>query len=65
MILFEICRKYFENSYNIEEWHVGTLKVLPKKGDVTNPNNERVINLLDVVSKTISLSSNKKFSRYF
>ena len=53
--LFEICSDFFENKVNIEEWQIGVLKILPKKGDLTNPNNWRRINLLDVVSKVISI----------
>ena len=30
------------------------LKLLPKKGDLSNPNNWRGISLLDIVSKIIS-----------
>ena len=53
--LFEICSDFFENKKDIEEWQIGVLKILPKKGDLSNPNNWRGINLLDVVSKVISI----------
>ena len=54
-ILFEMCSKYFEGNYDIKEWQVGSLTILLKKGDLSNPNNWRSINLLDVISKTISI----------
>ena len=34
---------------------MGSLKILLKKGDLTNPNNWRGINLLDISSKVVSL----------
>ena len=52
--LFEICSDFFENKVDIKEWQIGVLKIL-QKGDLTNPNNWRRINLLDVVSKVISI----------
>ena len=55
IILFEICSKHFEGDCDILEWQVGTLTILPKKRDLINPNNLRGINLLNVVSKTISI----------
>ena len=55
MELFKICGKYFEGNYDMKEWQVGSLTILPKKGDLTNPNNLRSINLLDIVSNTISI----------
>ena len=55
MFLFKICYDYFENIQEIEEWQKGCLKILPKKGNLSDPNNLRVINLLDVVSKVMSL----------
>ena len=55
IILCKICSRYFEGNYDINEWQVGSLTILPKKRDLTNPNNWRGINLLDVASKTISI----------
>ena len=34
---------------------IENLKILPKKGDLSNPNNWREINFLDVVSKLMSI----------
>ena len=53
--MFDIWRQYFNDEVNIEEWQRGSLKILPKKGDLANPNNWRGINLLDVTSKVISI----------
>ena len=33
------------------EWEIGKLKILPKKGDLTNPGNHRVIMMLEVSYK--------------
>ena len=54
-ILFEICSDYFNNQTEIEERKIGNLKILPKKGDLSKPNNGRGINLLHVVSKVVSI----------
>ena len=50
LILFQICSDSLDNDVIIEDWKVGNLKILQKKGDSSNPNNWRGINLLDVVS---------------
>ena len=55
IILFKVCSKYFDWNCDSEECQVGSLTILPKKGDLTNSNNWRGINLLDAVSKTISI----------
>ena len=55
LILFRLCAEYFDNTVDIEEWLMGSLKILPKKGDLMNPNNWRGIILLDISSKVVSL----------
>ena len=55
LFLFQICYDYFENDQEIEEWQKGCLKILPKKGNLSDPNNWRGIDFLDVVSKVMSL----------
>jgi hypothetical protein len=40
--------------YDIEDWHSVTLKLLPKKGDLSLPKNYHPISLLDVLSKILS-----------
>ena len=45
------------------EWLIASLKVLPKKGDLKNPNNWRGIILLDVNSKIISIFINTKLQK--
>ena len=55
MRFFKICSEYFNDELDIEEWKIGNLKILPKKGDLSNSNNWRGINLLDVVSNLISI----------
>ena len=39
---------------NFEEWNFSKLKILPNKGDLSDPNNWRPIMLLDVLQKTTS-----------
>jgi len=53
-VLFNIVDRFFEGEIDIDEWHWGNLRALPKKGDLSNPNNWRGINLLDVTSKIVS-----------
>ena len=65
LILFRLCAEYFDNTVDIEEWHMGSLKILPKKGDLTNPNNWRGINLLDISSKVSFTSSYGTTSKGF
>lgn len=55
MISFVICSDYFGGRYSIKEWQAGSLKILPKKWDVTNLYNWRGMNLFDIVSKHISI----------
>ena len=54
-ILFGICYKFFNDEIGIQDWQIGKLKILPKKGDLSNTNNWRGIDLLDVTSKVISI----------
>ena len=42
------------------EWLIACIKVLPKKGDLKNPNNWRGIILPDIISKIISIFINIK-----
>ena len=43
-----------------EDWKIVTVKLLPKKGDLTNPNNWRGITLLDITSKLVSILINNR-----
>ena len=52
--MFEICSDYFNNQTKIDEWKIGNVKIF-QKIDLSNPNNKRGINLLDVVSKVVSI----------
>ena len=53
-VLFDINSRYFEGNFKIEEWQIGRLKILPQKDDLTNVNNWRGINLLEVMSIVIT-----------
>ena len=46
---------FWENELPPEQWEVGLLKILPKKGDLTKPGNYRGIMLLEIVYKVVSV----------
>ena len=50
---FIICCNFFNNEIHIPEWQTGNLKILPKKGYLSNTNNWRGIKLLGATSKVI------------
>ena len=63
--LFTYIHKFFDDpDYDIPEWHVGNLKILPKKGDLHLPNNWRGINLLDTCSKIMSIIVTRRLQIY-
>ena len=51
----ELIVKYFDDFWtkgtDYDEWHSAILKCLPKKGDLSNPNNWRGICLKDIIAK--------------
>ena len=59
LILFQIYSDFLDNDIEIEDLKVGNLKIL-KTGDSSNPNNWKGIDLLDVVSKLISIIINTR-----
>ena len=36
-VLFQICSDFLNGNVEIEDWQIGNLKILPKKGDTSNP----------------------------
>lgn len=52
-----------DNDFVYESWQSAALKVLPKKGNLLDPNNWRGIVLMDVVSKTVSIFINIRLQR--
>ena len=59
-ILFNFIQIWCETDTEYEDWHISMLSILPKKGDLSNPNNWRGINLLDVTSKIVSIMINTR-----
>ena len=62
-VLYEYIKTYIETDEDFDEWKVSHLVPLPKKGDLSNPNNWRGINLLDVTSKLVSIIVNKRLQK--
>ena len=48
-ILEDILVDFWENELPPKQWETGLLKILPKKGDLSNPGNYRGIILLETV----------------
>ena len=59
-ILFNFIQIWCETDAEYKDWHISMLSILPKKGDLSNPNNWRGINLLDVTSKIVSIMINTR-----
>ena len=53
-ILFNFMIKFWAGEADFEEWHTGIGSMLPKKGDLSDLNKWRCINLMDVASKILS-----------
>ena len=53
-ILKSILIDFWENELPPQQWEVGLLKILPKKGDLTKPGNYRGIMLLEIVYKVVA-----------
>ena len=45
---------WIDEDLDYEDWHVAPLKPLPKKGDLSNPNNWREIVLMKISSKVLA-----------
>ena len=46
---------FLDNDVETQDWKVENLKILQKKGEISNSNNWRGITLLDVVSKLMPI----------
>jgi len=46
---------------NITEWTISKLKILPKKGDLSDPNNWRPIMFLEVLQMIMSSMFSQRF----
>ena len=54
-VLEEIVLQVWETEIVPTEWETGLLKILPKKGDLSDPGNHRGIMLLEVAYKIIAI----------
>ena len=59
-LVFDVIMRSW-NGENFDEWSLSKLKILPKKGDLSDPNNWRPIMLLEVIQKTMSLMFTLRF----
>lgn len=65
LFIYDVLIQYWtEEGFDIEDWHVATLKLLPKKGDPQLPKNWRPICLLDILSKVNSSIIASRLDKY-
>ena len=62
-VFYKFVKDYMESDTDYADWKVSHLVPLLKKGDLSNPNNWRGINLLDVASKIVSIIINKRIQK--
>ena len=53
-IILEHCNRALENGHIPESWKISTIIPIPKKGDLTDPNNHRGIAITSQVAKTLN-----------
>jgi len=64
LILLQFLHQWMDNpSLTFDDWQIATVTPLPKKGDLSDPNNWRGITLLDVTSKVVSIFINNRLQR--
>ena len=64
IILLQFIHQWMDNpSLNFNNWEIATITPLPKKGDLSDPNNWHGITLLDVISKVVSIFLNNRLQR--
>ena len=51
---FNFITEFWENKVNFEEWHKGQVVPVPEIGDLSDPNNWRGVNLMNIGSKVFS-----------
>ena len=52
-LLKSIIIDFWENDLPPDQWETGLLKIIPKKGDLSQPGNYREIMLLEIVYKIV------------
>ena len=57
--IFRYIVDFWEGKADYWEWHVGIGVLVPKKGDLSDPNKWQCINLMDVCSKIFSCILNE------
>jgi len=58
--IFQYITDFWEDDADYWEWHTCIGVLVPKKGDLSDPNKWREINLMDVVSKVFSCILNDR-----
>ena len=58
--VFQFVVDFWEGKADYAQWHQGLGVMVPKKGDLSDPNKCRGINLMDVCSKIFSCVMNKR-----
>ena len=61
--IFHYVVDFWEGKADYWEWHTGLGVLIPKKGDLSDPNEWRGINLMDVCSKIFSCILNERLYR--
>ena len=62
-LIFGYLVDFWNGDADYWEWHTGLGVLVPKKGDLSDPNKWRGINLMDVVSKLFSCILNNRLYR--
>ena len=60
--LFDFILEFWEDRLDFLEWHEGQVVLVPKSGDVSDPNKWRGVNLMDIGAKVfISMMCKRLF----
>ena len=51
---FNFITEFWEDIFDFEKWHKGQVVLVPKSGELSDPNKLRGVNLMDIGSKVFS-----------